>query len=128
MIAIVSAVERRQLDALGEGGFRELLSDDLGALQIAAVFDAGILAAARGGAERDAFDVVDQLGVDVLGAAEDGQARAFRGADDLAAHMAAPPKLAPFLGFLQVHDVLDLPFAAPQDLRSRERHAITRRW
>src|SRR5262249_2026149 len=105
MIPVVSAVERRLGDALGQRLFRELLSDDLRPLHVAALGDRGghVLRATGGGSERGARQIVDELSVNMFGAAEHRQTRTFRAAHDFPAHMAAAAQLAAMFGFLLVH-------------------------
>src|SRR5262249_45614471 len=103
---VMTAVERRLGDA---GRLRcrgQLQPDRLGRLDVAAVADGGLFALLdlRGGAgERLAGVVVDQLGVNVLGAAEDRQARPFRRAADLVADAEAAAAALGFLRFVGVH-------------------------
>src|SRR6202043_3008583 len=62
------------------------------------------LGAAAGLRQRHASQVIDELGIDMLGATEDAQARPFRAAHNAAAHMLPPPELPPMFRLLLVHD------------------------
>ena len=66
------------------GGLGDLLADHLGRLDVAAVGHilAHVRRQAAGRRQRDAGQVVDQLGVNVLGAAEHRQPRPLRSAGD----------------------------------------------
>src|ERR1700722_14768898 len=83
MELVMAAIERREADAALLGRFCQKLADDLGALDVAAVGHvlANICRRAAGRRQGHALEVVDQLGVNVLGAAVDAQARALRSAD-----------------------------------------------
>src|SRR5207244_1862642 len=86
VILVMAAVERRLGNALFLGRLGDLLADHLRRLDVAARLEArsnvGNRAARR--SQRDAGQVVDELGVNVLRAAEDGQPRPLGGADGLA--------------------------------------------
>jgi len=118
----MAAVEGRLFDAGLLGRLGQLLADGLRRLDVAAVRHilAHVRRQAAGGRQRDAREVVDQLGVNMLGTAEHRQARAFGCAPDAAPHMIAPAELARVFGFLMIHGRLDQPPLA-KDLPSLRR-------
>src|SRR6267142_1309738 len=92
---IAAAVEDDFLDALGRRALRQQLAHRLGGVDVGA----GLLALTHGLLERGgrrqrlAFDVVDHLGVDVLGRAEHRKPRATTGgAPDVPPHLRRPPQ------------------------------------
>src|SRR5262245_24139987 len=102
---VVAAVEGGQGNALGGGGGGQRLADGRGRLDVTAVGRAGanVLGARRRCNQGDAADVVDELGVNVLGAAVDAQARPLGRAGDPAADVPAAPELSFAFGLLVVH-------------------------
>ena len=88
MKEVAAAVEDDQGDAVGLCALGDGLSDDGGALGLVLAFELGgegLIGIACGG-KGVARDVIDDLGVDVLGAAEYVEARAHGGAGDGFAH------------------------------------------
>src|SRR5215218_7633282 len=77
VIEILTAIEHHFLDALLHGAFRQQLADGLGRIDVGARIAAIAhgLFQRRGGSERFAFQVVDDLGVDVLRRTEHRQTR-----------------------------------------------------
>ena len=69
-------------DALGDGLGGDRLADGLGGGLVAAVLEGGLFRSELAGDQGLAGGVVDDLGVDVLDAAEDRQARTFGAAAD----------------------------------------------
>src|SRR3954471_8066664 len=102
----MAAVEGGLLDALGLGGGGQLRADGGGGLDVAAVVHARRLGGAAGGGQRHALEVVDELGVNVLGAAEDAEARPLGRAGDAAADVPPSPQLPHLLCLLMVHDTV----------------------
>src|SRR5262245_340403 len=76
VIEIAAAVEHHLLDAVLDGALREQLADRLRRVDVGAGLLAHLLLQRRGGGERLAFLVVDDLRVDVLRRTEHRQPRA----------------------------------------------------
>src|SRR5437763_769696 len=105
----MAAVEGGLVDPLGLGGLGQLLADGAGRLDVAAVGRGLRLAAGR--RQRHAVEVVDELGINVLGAAEDAQPRPFRRADDALADVLTAAQLLLTFGLVVVHGSSTLPAA-----------------
>ena len=83
MVLVSAAVEDHGLDAGRLGALGDGLADGLASRSALVAGAAGQRRfRGRGGGQRAPGRVVDHLRVDVLGAAEDGQARTLRGAGD----------------------------------------------
>src|SRR5205085_10696830 len=87
------------------GGFRELLADRLRGFDVAAVGNvvAHFLGDTARGGQRHALQIVHELGVNVLGAAEHRQPRALRRASDASANVKTATKLPATFFLLMVH-------------------------
>src|SRR5438094_9509445 len=88
-------------NAFGDGGFRQVIAYHGRRFDVAAV--GRILRSAAGGDQRNSFQIIDELGVNVLGAAENAQAGPLGRADNPLAHVSPPSKLLLLFGFLMVH-------------------------
>ena len=108
MIDIAAAVKHDFFDALLEGTLGDHGADLLRGLDVAAVAFKALLHAGRGG-EGVAGDVVDDLGIDVVLAAEYAQAGSLGGTGDLAAYsLMALDALASGIGLLIIQAHLRL--------------------
>jgi len=124
VVLVMPAVEGRLGDALGLGLFGDLLADRDRPLEIAALgrLVAFLYGHAARGPQGHALAVVDELGVDVLVAAKDGQPRPRRRAVNPAADVLPSPQLLQALRLLMVHDSLPFrPTIADREPFSRER-------
>src|SRR5207244_9405209 len=92
VIAVVAPVKGGLLDALALGVFGQLFADGHSRLHVAAV-GRFLPVAAAGGRQRYAVNIVDELRVNMFRAAEDAEARALGRADDVPAHVPAPPEV-----------------------------------
>src|SRR5262245_35410930 len=116
------AVEGTLGNARGLGRLGDLFPDRLGRLDVATVDSRlGLLALGAGRYQRSPGVVVDQLGVHVLRAAEDRQARPLGRTADAVAHVAATPQLPDRLQLLVVHRCLGYLAPAAKDLPSLRR-------
>src|SRR5205809_5068031 len=103
MKSVMSAVECRLGDAFGDSGFGQMIADRDRRLDVAAVAAAAFLRSTAGGDQRDSFQVIDELRVNMFGAAEDGQAWPFARADNPLAHVSPPAQLLQTFGLLMFH-------------------------
>src|SRR5205085_6682531 len=85
VIDVAAAVKDGAGDALLFGALGDATANLFGRRDVAAGSALPVLLRRRGGDQRDAAGVVDQLRVDVVDAAEDGQPRALARAADLSA-------------------------------------------
>src|SRR5581483_1881231 len=118
MVTVMAAVEGGLADALLLGKLGQLEAHRLGSLDVAAISHLNLLGNAARRRQGQPFFVVDQLGVDVLGAAKDRQPRPLRCPQDATPHMPSPAPLPMPFQLLLVHDSLPtagerLAFLAP---------------
>ena len=107
------SVEDDALDAGGLGPLGDEPADDRGLLRLGLLGAAKLLLDGRGGRQRAPGRVVDDLGVDVVDAAEDREARPLRGSRQVE----ADPLVALLSGG-----------AAGGDLRHRDRSFVSASW
>jgi hypothetical protein len=106
VIAVVASVKRRFGDAFRFRLLGQLLPDGGRGFEVAAAcFRLSFAGVAAGGGKRYTAKVVDQLGVNVLVAPEDRQARPFLRADDAPADVQPAAKLPLLFEFLLVHEI-----------------------
>src|SRR5437868_4658158 len=103
MKSVMSAIERRLGDAFGDGGFGQMIADRDRRLDVAPVAAAALLRSTAGGDQRDSFQVIDELRVNMFGAAEYSQAWPFARTDNPLAHVSPPAQLLQTFGLLMFH-------------------------
>jgi hypothetical protein len=114
MITVVTTVKGGLGDPFALGGFRQLFPNRGGGLHVAAISCVGLPlpSSATGCGQGNAIQVVNELSVNVLGAAKNAQPWPYGRAHDAPADVLTPTELADSFCFLMIHGCFSIIEAA----------------